>query len=125
MKLTLIVFAVALILPASAFANEIKETLATPLRAELTSKKAPADLEVCVADAITQIGGAVPTPLRNGGENVMMLGYGHTPKLIVLLDKIGLGTRIRIHTRSGDMDDKFVRNLQESCTGLTVIKAPE
>lgn len=125
MRHALAFFATVTLFSAPAFAEEIKETLASPLRAELVSKKNPSDLEVCVADAITQIGGAVPVPLRNGGENVMMLGYGHTPKLIVLLDKIGSGTRIRIHTKSGDMDGKFVRSLQEACTDLTVIKAPE
>lgn len=66
--------ALALASSTVAKAEEIDETMSKGVRAELSSTKPPADLEVCVANAITQIGGAVPVPLRNGGNNVMMLG---------------------------------------------------
>jgi len=112
--------ATVLAVSSSARAEEIDETMSKGIRAELSSDRSPADLEVCVANAITQIGGAVPVPLRNGGENVMMLGYGHTPKIVIEMDTMGGGTRLRVYTKSGDMDDKLVRSLQEACEGMTV-----
>lgn len=95
--------------------NEISETMAMAVRGTLSSPKQPYELEVCVADAITQIGGAVPIPLRNGERSVMMLGYGHTPKLIVSLNAVPTGTLLEIRTRSGDMDNKLIRHLRNSC----------
>ena len=103
-------------------AEEIDETMSKGVRAELTSPKPPADLEVCVANAITQIGGAVPVPLRNGGGNVMMLGYGHTPKIVITMDSAPSGTSLKVYTKSGDMDDKLVRSLLEACDGMTLLK---
>lgn len=90
------------------------------VRAELASEKPPANLEVCIANAITQIGGAVPVPLRNGDRNVMMLGYGHTPKIVITMDAIGTGTVLKLYTKSGDMDDKLVRSMLEACEGMSV-----
>lgn len=96
-------------------AHEITETMATPVRATLSSPKRPVDLELCVADAITQIGGAVPVPIRDGERNVHMLGYGHTPKIIVSLIASDRGTTIELRTKSGDMDDKMVKHLKVAC----------
>lgn len=110
--------AALLVIGTSAQAEEIDETMAKGVRAELSSKEPPADLEVCVANAITQIGGAVPVPLRNGGENVMMLGYGHTPKIVIAMDAVQTGTHLKVYTKSSDMDDKLVRSMLESCTSL-------
>ncbi|QDM40525.1 MULTISPECIES: hypothetical protein [Bacteria] len=101
--------------PVAVSAHEITETLETPIRATLHSPKQPFDLEICVADAITQIGGAVPVALRKGPSDVMMLGYGNTPKIIIMLSATPSGTTLEVRTRSGDMDDKLVRNLRESC----------
>ena len=114
--------AALLVIGTSAQAEEIDETMAKGVRAELSSKEPPADLEVCVANAITQIGGAVPVPLRNGGENVMMLGYGHTPKIVFLMNAQGAGTHLKVYTKSGDMDDKLVSSMLEACDGLTLIQ---
>lgn len=111
-----------LALTVGAKAEEIDETMAKGVRAELTSPKPPAELEVCVANAITQIGGAVPVPLRNGGDNVMMLGYGHTPKIVILIDAKDDGSHLKVYTKSGDMDDKLVRSMLEACTGMTVVE---
>ena len=98
-----------------AVANEISETMATPVRATLSSPKAPVDLELCVADAITQLGGAVPVPVRAGNRDVLILAYGHTPKAIVSLKAVDVGTLVEVRTRSGDMDDKLTRHIKESC----------
>lgn len=99
-------------------AKEIDETIAKGVRAELTSPQLPADLEVCVANAITRIGGAVPIPLRNGGSNVMMLGYGHTPKIVITIDATDGGSHLKVYTKAGDMDGKLVRSLLEACDGM-------
>lgn len=96
-------------------AHEITETMATPVRATLSSAKRPIDLELCVADAITQIGGAVPVAIRDGDNKVQMLGYGHTPKIIVSLIGSDRGTTIELRTKSGDMDDKMVKHLKDAC----------
>lgn len=104
-----------LALSVSAHAQEISETLATPLRATLKSSKKPAALELCVADAITQVGGAIPVPIRSGERDVMILGYGHTPKLIVTLIDVDAGTRVEVRTRSGDMDDRLVGFIKARC----------
>ena len=96
-------------------AQEISETLAKPPRAVLHSAKAPIELEFCVADAITQIGGAVPVPVHDGPDKTLMLGYGHTPKIVVTLIKAADDTKIEVRTRSGDMDDKLVRHIGELC----------
>lgn len=106
----------------SANAEEIDETMSKGIRAELSSTKPPAELEVCVANAITQIGGAVPVPLRNGGENVMMLGYGHTPKIVIEMDAKSGGTHLKVFTKSGDMDEKLVRSMLEACPGMELIE---
>lgn len=115
--------AMTLGLTSNAAANEITETLQKPIRAVLSSTQSPADLEFCVADAITQIGGAVPVPIRNGGENVLMLGYGHTPKIVISLNALSNGTRVEVRTKSGDMDDKIVRSLLESCKSMSMMDA--
>lgn len=99
----------------SAYSQEISETLAKPVRATLSSPKQPIDLEFCIADAITQIGGAIPIPIHDGPDKTIMLGYGHTPKLVVVLTKIPSGTEIKIHTKSGDSDDRFTEYVRESC----------
>ena len=96
-------------------AQEISETMGMAVRATLTSTKPPFDPELCVADAITQIGGATPVPIRDGRDNVQMLGYGHTPKLIVSLIAYPAGTRLEVRTRTGDMDNKLVRALKAAC----------
>lgn len=125
MKRRLVLLAPLVALATSAGANEIDETISTGVRAELRSSKPPADLEVCVANAITQIGGAVPVPLRNGGENVMMLGYGHTPKIVILIDAKDGGSHLKVFTKSGDMDDKLVRSLLEACKGMELVEGQE
>lgn len=102
-------------IPASACAQEISETLAKPVRATLFSPKQPIDLEFCIADAITQIGGAIPIPIHDGPEKTLMLGYGHTPKLVVVLTKVPSGTEIKIYTKSGDADDRFTGYVRVSC----------
>lgn len=107
--------ALTLIVPTSSSANEITETLEKPVRATLASTKKSVDLEFCVADAITQIGGAIPVPIRKGEREVLILGYGHTPKLIVSLIDVDQGTRIEVRTKGGDMDDKLIGNLKASC----------
>ena len=125
MKHWALMFASLLVVGSGAAAEEIDETISTGVRAELTSSKPPADLEVCVANAITQIGGAVPVPLRNGGENVMMLGYGHTPKIVILIDAKGGGSHLKVYTKSGDMDEKLVRSLLKACDGMELIEEQE
>ena len=42
-----------LVIGTSAQAGEIDETMAKGVRAELSSQKPPADLEVCVTNAVT------------------------------------------------------------------------
>lgn len=101
--------------PTSALAQEISETLAKPVRATLHSPKHPIDLEFCVADAITQIGGAIPIPIHDGPEKTLMLGYGHTPKLVVVLTKVSSGTEIKIYTKSGDSDNRFTEYVRTAC----------
>ena len=101
-----------------ASAKEIAETMAKPIRAVMQSNLQPADLELCVADAITEIGGAVPVPVRNGRDNVVMLGYGHTPKLVVKLDLVPGGTHIEVYTKAGDVDDKFIRAILAACPSV-------
>ncbi len=101
--------------PSSAYSQEISETLAKPVRATLSSPKQPIDLEFCIADAITQIGGAIPIPIHDGPEKTLMLGYGHTPKLVVVLTKAPYGTEIKIYTKSGDSDDRFTEYVRTSC----------
>lgn len=115
MKLRHFLAALALLIPTASVASEISETLAKPIRATMTSPKKPVDLEFCVADAITQIGGAVPVPIRKGERDVLMLGYGHTPKLIVSLINVETGTRIEVRTKGSDMDDKLIGHLKASC----------
>ena len=122
MKIWLCLVTIVLAFSTGAKAEEIDETISKGVRAELASTKQPADLEVCVANAITQIGGAVPVPLRNSGENVMMLGYGHTPKIVILMNSVQRGTHLKVYTKSGDMDDKLVRSLLDACDGMTVYK---
>lgn len=122
MKLYLLAILPLLALGSAASAEEIDETMSTGIRAQLSSERQPAELEVCVANAITQIGGAVPVPLRNGGENVMMLGYGHTPKIVIEMDAKDGGTHLNVYTKSGDMDDKLVSSLLKSCDGMTLIE---
>lgn len=102
-------------IPTSTCAQEISETLAKPVRATLFSPKQPIDLELCVADAITQIGGAIPIPIHDGSEKTLMLGYGHTPKIIVVMTKVPSGTEIKIYTKSGDSDDRFTGYVRASC----------
>jgi hypothetical protein len=97
-------------------AKEITETLSKPIRATLNSNLPPSHIELCVADAITTIGGAIPIPIRNGEKDVMILGYGHTPKIIVSLSAVDSGTRIEIRTKSGDMDEKLAQNIKSSCS---------
>ena len=99
----------------SAISKEITETLSKPVRATFTSSLPPSGLELCISDAITTIGGAIPIPIRNGEKDVMILGYGHTPKIIVSLTAVEKGTRIDIRTKSGDMDDKLAQSIKAGC----------
>jgi len=96
-------------------AQEITETMGKPLRATLASSKQPVDLEFCVADAITQVGGAIPIPIHDGPDKTLMLGYGHTPKLVVVMTKVATGTELKVFTKSGDVDDRFVEYVKTSC----------
>lgn len=101
-------------------AQEISETLAKPLRGVLESTLKPADLEFCVADAITMIGGAIPIPIRNGPSDVVMLGYGHTPKIVIKLNAVASGTRVEVYTKAGDVDGKLLRLLTDNCPSMTL-----
>lgn len=96
-------------------AQEISETMAKPVRHTMISPKPVVDLELCVADAITKRGGAIPIPIRDGPDAVHILGYGHTPKIIVSLIRVAGGTKIDIRTRSGDMDDRTFVDIKEIC----------
>lgn len=117
-KSMLIAGVLLLAIGGQASAKEIAETMAKPVRAVLQSNQQPADLELCLADAITEIGGAVPVPVRNGRDNVVMLGYGHTPKLVVKLDVVPEGTHIEVYTKAGDVDGKFVRAILAACPSV-------
>lgn len=109
----LVFLTIALSTPA--ISQEIAETMGKPLRATLTSNKAPVDLELCVADAITRVGGAIPIPVHDGADRTLMLGYGHTPKLVVLMIKTASGTELKVYTKAGDVNDRFVGYIKESC----------
>lgn len=115
MRKNLLVAVMAVLSVGSANAHEISEVMEKPIRATLVSPRKPFELELCVADAITQIGGAVPIPVRDGPENVVMLGYGHTPKIVISMTSIPQGTQLDVRTKSADMDDKLVREIKESC----------
>jgi hypothetical protein len=102
-------------IPTTTCAQEISETLAKPARATLSSPKQPIDLEFCIADAITQVGGAIPIPIHDGPDRTLMLGYGHTPKIVVVMTKVPSGTELKIYTKSGDADDRFTNYVRASC----------
>lgn len=115
MKYTLSIALLLSGLASSVSAQEISETLAKPLRATLSSPKHPIDLEFCIADAITQVGGTIPIPIHDGPDKTLMLGYGHTPKIVVVMTKVPTGTEIKIYTKSGDTDDRFTGYVRASC----------
>lgn len=97
------------------YAQEITETMSKPLRATLAAPNNPIDLEFCVADAITRVGGATPIPIHDGPDKTLMIGYGHTPKLVVVMTKAPSGTDLKIYTKAGDVDARFVGYIKESC----------
>ncbi len=98
-----------------AASQEISETLSKPLRATLTSSKQPIDLELCVADALTRVGGTIPIPLHEGPNKTLMLGYGHTPKIVVVMTTVPSGTKLEIYTKAGDVDERFTEYVKLSC----------
>lgn len=96
-------------------AQELTERLNSPVKQQFASSKAPYDLELCVADAITMRGGAKPVVIRSGERDVIVFGYEHTATIAVSLNATPSGTSIELRTRGNDMDDRLAKDLKTLC----------
>ena len=100
--------------PASADAN-LRQELAKPVVATLKSNKEPAELELCVADAVGR--SLLPVSFRaDVSGTVHMFGFAGlmgsgTVQRVVSLVRTSQGTRVEVRTHSGRPDDALVKVL--------------
>lgn len=94
------------------FAGELKERLASPINATLTTTKRPYDLEVCIADAVTMIG--IPTVLRDGPENLVIGAAG--PNIFtatVSIVRNGEGSQVLIRVKGKALNDRVTSRVRQ------------
>ena len=103
--------------PATADAD-LRQQLAKPLVAVLSSSRRPAALQLCAADAIGR--GLLPVPFppdANGTVHIFgfagLMGAGTVQRVVSLVD-VSKGTRVEVRTRSGRPDQALVEALS-SC----------
>lgn len=96
---------------AESFAGELRESLNSPVLATMTTPKASYDLEVCVADVLTQIG--ILTVYRDGPDNlVIAAGQNNLFTGSVRMTKVAVGTQLDVHVKRKSIDDRVITRLR-------------
>ncbi|VVT20132.1 conserved hypothetical protein [Sphingomonas aurantiaca] len=94
------------------FAGELKERLASPIDATLTTTKRPYDLEVCLADAITMLG--IPTVLRDGPDNLVIgAASANVFNATVSVIRTGEGSQILIRVKGKGFNDRVTSRVRQ------------
>lgn len=88
--------------------GEISENLRMPVKAEYTTAKSIADLELCVADALSTSG--TISIVRDGAKNVVILAAQPRDRGYIssaYLSPYDSGTKVQLRVRNNDVDDRM------------------
>lgn len=105
----------AMVAQAGGYAGELKEHLALPPAATLTSGKRAYDLEICIADALTVLG--TPTSLRDGPDGVVIVASNPMAGNYIAsaaIQEAGGQSRVSVRVRGKGWNDR-IRGRIEAC----------
>lgn len=108
MQFVMLAGALALLGQSQPGPGELKQRLNSEIKATFETNKKSYDLEVCLADALTLIGG--PTVLRNGPENIIIAvayGGGNAIFATINVDRTPTGSHLELRARGNGWDDRL------------------
>lgn len=111
----LMIWILAIAAQVGGYAGELKEHLALPPAATLTSDKPAYDMEICIADALTVLG--TPTSLRDGPDGVVIVASNPMAGTYIAsaaIQKTDRGSRVIVRVRGKGWNDR-VRDRVQAC----------